>query len=117
MELQLQALRKKAGYKSRKAFAVAFGEAERKVKSWERGETKLPLEDACRIADFFRVTLDELAGRWEYVRALPSASAEEQEIIDAYRDTDARGKENIAETARREKRTQGPSSVGLEKAQ
>ena len=116
MELQLQALRKKAGYKSRKAFAVAFGEAERKVKSWERGETKLPLEDACRIADFFRVTLDELAGRWEYVRALPSASAEEQEIIDAYRASNAQGRASIAAVANAQPGMEGTDATSRRRA-
>ena len=67
MQLQLQQLRKKAGYASRASFAKAFGEAERRIKAWERGENKLSLEDACRLADFLHYSLDELAGRWEYV--------------------------------------------------
>jgi transcriptional regulator with XRE-family HTH domain len=103
MNLQLQELRKKSGYSSRKAFAAAFGEAERKVKSWERGETKLSLEDACRIADFFDVTLDELAGRWEYVNKIPSATPDEVQLVDDYRKSDERGKDNILDVAKREK--------------
>lgn len=67
MQLQLQQLRKKVGYASRASFAKAFGEAERRIKAWERGENKLSLEDACRLADFLHCSLDELAGRWEYV--------------------------------------------------
>lgn len=63
MNLQLEPLRKKAGYKSRKAFADAFGTNERQIKAWEAGERKLRLEDACDIADFLKCTLDELAGR------------------------------------------------------
>lgn len=63
MNLQLERLRKKAGYRSRKSFADAFGSNERQIKAWECGERKLRLEDACDIADFLHCTLDELAGR------------------------------------------------------
>jgi len=63
MNLQLMRLRKEAGYKSRKAMADALGISERKYKTWETGETRLTLEDACDIADFLKCTLDELAGR------------------------------------------------------
>lgn len=63
MNLQLERIRKMAGYTSRKSFADAFGVNERQVKAWECGERKLRLEDACNIADFFHCTLDELAGR------------------------------------------------------
>lgn len=63
MNLQLMRLRKEAGYKSRKAIADALGVSERKYKTWETGETRLTLEDACDIADFLKCTLDELAGR------------------------------------------------------
>lgn len=75
----------------------------RKISAWERGETPLPLEDACRIADFFNVTLDELAGRWEYVNGIPSATPEELCLVDAYRKSDERGKGNILDVAKREK--------------
>ena len=63
MNLQLERIRKKAGYRSRKSFADAFGSNERQIKAWECGERKLRLEDACDIADFLHCTLDELAGR------------------------------------------------------
>lgn len=63
MELQLEQLRKAAGYKSRKAFADAFGTNERQIKAWECGERKLRLSDAYDLAEFLHCTLDELAGR------------------------------------------------------
>lgn len=63
MKLQLMRLRKEAGYKSRKAIADELGISERKYKSWETGEVKLALADACDIADLLHCTLDELAGR------------------------------------------------------
>ena len=67
MDFQLKELRKAAGYKSRKAFSEAIHVAERQVKSWETLETRITLDDACKVADFLKCSLDELAGRWEYV--------------------------------------------------
>lgn len=63
MKLQLERLRKAAGYKSRKSFAEALGTNERQIKAWECGERKLRLADAFTIAEFLHCTLDELAGR------------------------------------------------------
>ena len=63
MKLQLMRLRKEAGYKNRKTIADELGISERKYKSWETGEVKLTLADACDIADLLHCTLDELAGR------------------------------------------------------
>lgn len=63
MNLQLERLRKEAGYKSRRQFAEALGTNERQIKAWECSERKLRLEDACDIADLLHCTLDELAGR------------------------------------------------------
>lgn len=77
MQLQLQHLRKKAGYKSRAKFAEAFGTTERQVKSWESGERKVSLDTACDLADFFDCSLDELAGRFEYIGSYSDARQEE----------------------------------------
>lgn len=63
MNLQLERLRKEAGYKSRRQFADALGVNERQIKAWECSERKLRLEDACDIADLLHCSLDELAGR------------------------------------------------------
>lgn len=69
MELQLKQLRKKKGYTNRDAFAKAMGIPPATYKSWETEARKIKLEDACRIADFLDCSLDELAGRWDYVGA------------------------------------------------
>lgn len=61
--LQLQRLRRAAGYKSQQEFASKLNVGLRKYETWERAEVKLPLEDACKIADILDCTLDELAGR------------------------------------------------------
>lgn len=65
--LQLQRLRKAAGYKSQPEFAKLLGIKPRKYESWEREEVRLSLEDACRIADVLGCSLDELAGREEFM--------------------------------------------------
>lgn len=67
MDLQLMQLRKAAGYKNRSSFAKELGISERKIKAWEVQETRITFEDACMIADFLNCSLDELAGRFEYV--------------------------------------------------
>ena len=91
MDLQLASLRKAAGYKSRKSFGEAIGIAERQVKSWETYETRLTLEEACKLADFLDVSLDELAGRWDYVGRC--ADERQRSLDDAYRSLDDEGRD------------------------
>ena len=67
MNLQLQKMRKAAGYSSREKFAEALGISERKLKAIERQEARMSFDDACMIADFLHCSLDELAGRFEFV--------------------------------------------------
>lgn len=62
MNLQLKQIRKSKGM-TQSELASEIGSTLRIVSSWERGETPITLEDACKVADFFDVTLDELAGR------------------------------------------------------
>lgn len=82
MNLQLENLRKAAGYKTRKSFADAFGVNERQIKAWECGERKLRLSDACELASFLHCTLDELAGR-EVTPEMKRNSREAQALLDA----------------------------------
>lgn len=67
MQLKLQQLRKAAGYKSRNDFADVLGVNPRTYKTWETGERKMSFEQACLIADALHCSLDELAGRTEYI--------------------------------------------------
>lgn len=115
MDLQLRKMREDSKM-TQTDLAKAIGTTLRKISAWERGETSIPLEMACIIADYFHVTLDELAGRWEYVGSATTSTREEVEIVEAYRDADARGRENILETARREKRAQGTPQDCLREA-
>lgn len=68
MNLQLKALRKKIGLRQ-EDLAKKINSTSRIVGAWERQETALPLEDAARIADVLDCSLDELAGRYEYMGA------------------------------------------------
>lgn len=68
MNLQLKALRKKSGLRQ-EDLAEKINSTSRIVGAWERQETALPLEDAARIADVLDCSLDELAGRYEYIGA------------------------------------------------
>lgn len=62
MKLQLKRLRKELGY-SQSDVAKLCGVDQTTVSAWETEKVRLPLEDAVAIADFFKCTLDELAGR------------------------------------------------------
>ncbi len=85
MEIQLKRLRKEAGFKSRDAFAAALGDCNaRQIKSWETGERMMSLEQACVVADFLHVSLDELAGRHFSPPAPELADPMAADLVDAY---------------------------------
>lgn len=63
MKTRLQELRKAAGFKSAKAFAVEHGINPGTYTNYEQGVTGLSLEKAWEFADIFDCSLDELAGR------------------------------------------------------
>lgn len=91
MELQLKELRKKAGYSNRDDFARAVGISAATYKSWETGARKIKLDEACKLADFLDVSLDELAGRWDYVGRC--ADERQRSLDDAYRSLDDEGRD------------------------
>lgn len=62
MKLQLQRLRKLAGYKTQKDAADALGVPERRYASWEREEAMINLEQAAECAVLFGCTIDAIAG-------------------------------------------------------
>ncbi|MBQ9147777.1 MAG: helix-turn-helix transcriptional regulator [Rikenellaceae bacterium] len=95
MNLKLKELRKSRGMRQ-EDLADAIFSTPRIVGAWERGETSLPLEDACSIADVLECTLDELAGR-EWVE---NATAEETELVNCYREAPKASKDLILHTAR-----------------
>lgn len=80
MNLKIKDIRESRGIGQKDAAALA----EMKVRtygSYERGERSISLEDACKLADVFECTLDELAGR-EWPR--PVYADPRQEAINAH---------------------------------
>ncbi|WP_418389769.1 helix-turn-helix transcriptional regulator [Adlercreutzia sp.] len=67
MELKLMQLRKAAGYKNRDDFAAVLGVNPRTYKTWETGARNMSFPQACMVADALHCSLDELAGRVEFV--------------------------------------------------
>lgn len=53
---------------SQEEVAAKLGIKPTRYGSWERGERKMSFSQACDVADVLECTLDELAGRWEYVQ-------------------------------------------------
>ena len=80
----LQAMRKRAGFKSARAFAEHINMPIDTYTAYEQGKVNISLLQAWEFADILNCTLDELAGR-KSPNVHPSISADEQEIIDAYR--------------------------------
>lgn len=63
MKTRLQEFRKRAGFKSAKAFAEEIGLSPNTYTNYEQGKVSLTLEKAWEFADIFACSLDELAGR------------------------------------------------------
>lgn len=97
MKLQLRSLRKARGM-TQTELADEIGTTMRVVSAWERGETSLPFEDACRIADVLECTLDELAGReW---RGELFADPDKNALVGFYDSMNDRGRATLVESAR-----------------
>lgn len=63
MKPKLQELRKKAGWKSAKAYAEHLEMNPSTYTEYEQGRVAMPIEKAWIIADDLDVSLDELVGR------------------------------------------------------
>ena len=95
----LQAMRKRAGFKSAREFAEHAGINVKTYTNHEQGDASMSLLQAWEYADLLNCTLDELAGR-KSPNAQPSISTDEQTIIDTYRAAGRLGKRVILATAR-----------------
>lgn len=101
MKTQLQALRKRAGYKSARIFAEHIGMNPGTYTAYEQGKRPLTVELAWSLADELGCSLDEIAGR-EY-RPSPEFAAlsnQERTVLAAMRTTDARGRNTVEAVAR-----------------
>lgn len=80
----LQAMRKRAGFKSAREFAEYIGVNVGSYTNYEQGKVALSLLKAWEFADALNCTLDELAGRRAPKK--PSITPDEQRMLDVYRD-------------------------------
>lgn len=62
MQYKLKECREKAG-KSQMQAAMHIGTSQQQISKWERGIQDIVLRKAIELADYYKVTLDELAGR------------------------------------------------------
>lgn len=62
MQYKLKECRKKAGY-TQTQVAEELNTAQYQVHKWETGKQEISLARAIDLADLYKVTLDELAGR------------------------------------------------------
>lgn len=63
MKTNIQAIRKRAGFKSAKEFAEHIGMNVKTYTNYEQGTANMTLEKAWELADALDCSLDELAGR------------------------------------------------------
>lgn len=102
LKTNLQAMRKRAGYKSAREFADHAGINVNTYTNYEQGKANMSLLQAWELADLLDCTLDELAGR--RVPEQPSMTTDEQRIVDVYREaspTDRDMVDMVIETAAR----------------
>lgn len=83
----LQAMRKRAGFKSAREFAEHAGINVKTYTNHEQGDVSMSLLQAWEYADLLNCTLDELAGR-KSPNTQSSISANERRILDGYRYAD-----------------------------
>ena len=93
METQLQTLRKKAGFKSAKAFAEKIGMNAYTYTNYEQGKANFTLAQAWEFADLLGCSLDELAGRQWPPDGASAPEPGEASLVSAYRDLSEEGRE------------------------
>ena len=95
---QLKKVRKKAGFKSAKAFAEHMGLNPNTYTDYEQGRRQFTLEKAWEFADALNCTLDELAGRES-----PPVRIDDplkRQVVDAYDSMTQAGRESLAGVAK-----------------
>lgn len=97
MKLQLQRLRKLAGYKSQAEIAAVIGVPERRYASWEREEAMMSLEQAYNCAVALHCSIDEIAGREVSPRSYTDKVQER--INQQYESMNERGRQRVADAA------------------
>ena len=89
MQIRLRELREGRGLKVSQMIE-RLGVQDSRYRKWESNSAQIPLEYACMCADILKCSLDELAGR--RVPSKPSISADEQRMLDIYREATPHGR-------------------------
>ena len=98
MNLQMKAIRMRLDLSQKEAAALVEMPV-RRYGSYEREERGLTLEDACIVADAFRCTLDELAGRKWPIESGGSLTTDEQVLMETYRGLDRERQDRLLDVA------------------
>ena len=99
MKTGLQAMRKKAGYKSAAEYAEHLGISVNTYTGYEQGRIQMSLVKAWEFADDLGCTIDEIAGRYDE-SASEYDDPYESELVRCYRGSSGNGKANILGNAR-----------------
>lgn len=98
---RLRMLRKKAGFRSAKAFAEFAGFTTTGYAEFEQGRSRLTYEKAWKIADALGISLDELGGRqWPPEGAAASADPMRDELVRCYDASTAENRHSLVVAAR-----------------
>ena len=89
----IRQMRERAGM-TQQDVAATLGVTTSRYGSWEREDREINLRDATTLADLFRCSLEELAGRRQ-----SDVGDDEAELLRLYRSTDSRGRAAIMRTA------------------
>lgn len=94
MKTNLQQMRKRAGFKSAKAFADSIGINSYTYTNYEQGKASFTLVQAWEFADALQCSLDELAGRqWPPVGSQAAPDPGEAALVSSYRELSEEGRE------------------------
>lgn len=98
--LMLKPIRRTKGM-TQSQLAQLVGVSERKLASWERGETHILLEDAFKCAIALECDVNDLCG-WPKGKneGRTFDDSYEQELVECYRDSTQQRKASILQTAR-----------------
>lgn len=99
MELAIKEIRKKL-HLSQSEFAESVGVSMRTVGSWERGESFPNAEQIWNCALALGCSPNEILSWDESDRNQEPLSADEQEVVDNYRESSPQWQKNIAMTAK-----------------
>ena len=101
MKTNLQAMRKKAGYRSARVFAEHIGMNVATYTDYEQGRHSFTLEKAWEFADLLGCSLDELAGRQRPPEgAAESSDPMRDELMRCYDASTAENRHSLVVAAR-----------------